>query len=305
MLTLCQKWPNLEWSGFCLHTKSDDLFQETIIVHAIYLMDVGTATATDFYGNSDMAELLVDNPDLSELVFKNGYRFIQCKVHSHNNMPSFFSQGAGASDQQDLEDNSKGQDMYLSIVVNNKMEFFARACRWVKTEETVKTVQVLHNGKYQNYSYKVPARSEKIVQDCSVQLGMQNPDWFTKRLGEIKPTRVVQSFTGKWGNDSWDSGWKPTSKTQPQIEFDYGDVEEYSFEDELKFVFSLPKKCDAKSYLRNNKVDLQVMEDNLSTYDKAGEDSFYDNLTEWVITNNLVESPFFNQISTYLKHVEA
>lgn len=146
MLTLCQKWPNLEWSGFCLHTKSDDLFQETIIVHAVYLMNVGTATATDFYGNPDMAELLVDNPDLSELVFNNGYRFIQCKVHSHNNMQSYFSQGSGVSDQQDLEDNSKGQDMYVSIVVNNKMEFFARACRWVKTEEIEKTVQVLHNG---------------------------------------------------------------------------------------------------------------------------------------------------------------
>jgi len=86
MLTLCKKYPNLEWSGYCLHTVQGDLFQEQVTIHGVYLMDVGTAGATDFKGNADVASLTAENPELGELIFDKGYRIFQCKVHSHNKM---------------------------------------------------------------------------------------------------------------------------------------------------------------------------------------------------------------------------
>jgi len=310
MLTLCQKHSNVEWSGYCLHEKTGDLFNETIIVHGVYLMDIGSATATDFKGNPDVATLIDEYPEIGDLIFGRGYRILQCKVHSHNNMSSFFSQGAGVSDQQDLEDNSKGQDVYVSIVVNNKMEFFAKACRWVKTEKTQKTVQVLNKSKYQPYTYEVPAGEEKMVQNCNVKIDMQRPDWFNKRLTEVKPAPVLKpayNYTIPGGiNTGWGGTYLPKSVAQ-QREFDFYSEpveEEYTFDDELKFVFGLPKKCEPEVYLRTEKIDMEVMKENLSTYGKKAEDEFFDQLAVWVISADLQESPFYNQITKFLTSVE-
>lgn len=310
MLTLCQKYSNLEWSGYCIHEKKGELFNEQIIVHGVYLMDVGTGGATDFKGNADVATLVDAYPELDELIFEKKYRILQCKVHSHHSMSSFFSQGQ-PSDQQDLEDNAQGRDLYVSIVVNNKMELFARACRWVKTAPFTKTVQVLEKGKYQPYSYEVAEGYEKIVQDCKMSIDMQNPDWFTKRLTEVKTVPVVslgKSFYNAAVN-GLNPQWQPkTLAQQTEINFyntDFTEEEEYDFEDEIVFVFSLPKKCTPCTYLKKNKIDLNVMSENLSTYGKKAEDEFFDQLAEWVIENDLQESPFFNQVQEWLKYVES
>lgn len=299
MLTLCQKYSNLEWSGYCLHEKKGELFNEQIIVHGVYLMDVGTGGATDFKGNADVATLVDAYPELDELIFDKGYRILQCKVHSHQNMGVFFSQGQ-TSDQQDLEDNAKGRDLYVSIVVNNKMELFARACRWVQPESS----KVLSKGKYISYSGQLP--EYKVVQDCKITIDMQNPEWFTKRLTEVKPAPIPVN-TGWKGNQV---EWFPRTVAQ-QTEFnfkntDYTQVEEddYTFEDELIFLFNLPKKCIPELYLKKNKIDKNYFLDKIAEYGGKAEDVFFEQLAEWVIENDLQESPFFNQIQQITNHVE-
>lgn len=307
MLTLCQKYSNLEWSGYCLHEKKGELFNEQIIVHGVYLMDVGSSGATDFKGNADVATLVDAYPELDELIFDKGYRILQCKVHSHNNMEPFYS----GMDQSDLEVNAQGRDLYVSIVVNNKMNFFAKSCRWVKTAPFTKTVQVLEKGKYQPYSYEVAEGYEKIVQDCKMSIDMQNPDWFTKRLTEVKPTPVIKPNLYNYNVPGGiNTGWTAPKTLAQQTEFnfhntDFTEEEEYSFDDEIAFVFSLPKKCTPCTYLKKNKIDLNVMSENLSTYGKKAEDEFFDQLAEWTIENDLQESPFFNQVQEWLKYVES
>ena len=301
MLTLCQKYSNLEWSGYCLHEKKEGLFNEYIIIHGVYLMDVGTATATDFKGNADVASLIVAYPELDELIFDKKYRILQCKVHSHQNLNVFYS----GTDQQDLEDNAKGKDLYVSIVVNNKMEFFAKACRWAKTEKFTKTVEVLKNGKYEPYTYEVNAGQEKIVQECKVKIDIQNPNWFTKRLTEVKPAPVAPATY------NYNVGWKGVQTNQfkaPVWESEPVQAElfdEYPFEDEIAFLFGLPKKVEPEEYLKTQKVDMNVFMENISSYDRKAEDSFFEQLAEWIIFNDLQESPFYNQIAKYLSHVEA
>lgn len=307
MLTLCQKYSNLEWSGYCLHEKKGELFNEQIIVHGVYLMDVGTGGATDFQGNADVATLVDAYPELDELIFEKGYRILQCKVHSHNNMEPFYS----GMDQSDLEVNAQGRDLYVSIVVNNKMNFFAKSCRWVKTAPFTKTVQVLEKGKYQPYSYEVAEGYEKIVQDCKMSIDMQNPEWFTKRLTEVKPAPIAKPVYNYNVPGGVNTGWSvpKTLAQQTEINFHNTDFTEedndYDFEDELSFVFSLPKKCVPETYLKRSKVDMNVMSENLSTYSKQAQDEFFDQLAEWVIENDLQESPFFNQVQEWLKYVES
>lgn len=306
MLTLCQKYSNLEWSGYCLHEKKGELFNEQIIVHGVYLMDVGSGGATDFKGNADVATLVDAYPELDELIFDKSYRILQCKVHSHHKMESYYSTGA-ISDQADLETNAQGRDVYVSIVVNNEMDFFAKACRWVQPE----TSKVLSKGKYISYTGQLP--EYKVVQDCKVNIDMQNPEWFTKRLTEVKPTPVVKPNVYNYNVPGGiNTGWSaPKTLTQRQLELDNIDFteadndNEYDFEDELAYVFSLPKKCIPCTYLKKNKIDLNVMSENLSTYGKKAEDEFFDQLAEWTIENDLQESPFFNQVQEWLKYVES
>lgn len=296
---LCKKYPNVEWSGLCLHEKIGDVFNEQIIVHGVYLMDIGTATATDFKGSADIAVLTEEYPEIAEMIFAKGYRILQCKVHSHNNMSSFFSQGSGVSDQQDLEDNSKTQDLYVSIVVNNKMEFFAKACRWVKTENSERTVQVLHDNKYRPFTYKVNAGIEKIVQECTVNVDMQHPEWFNKRLTEVKPAPVVKpSYNYNYNIPASVGGWKTNYWEEPVVT--EVDTQDYTFEDEMSFVFGLPKNVNPKEFLKTNKIDQNVMLENFSTYNRKEESEFFEQLAEWVMDNELQESPFFNQITKFL-----
>lgn len=304
MLTLCKKYPNLEWSGYCLHTVTGDLFQEQVTIHGVYLMDVGSEGATDFKGNSDIATLLQENPSLNDLIFEKNYRFFQCKVHSHADMPVFHSQGKDA-DSGDLEDNSKNQDFYISLVVNNKMNFFAKICRWVKSQKLSKTVQVNRNGKFESYTYEIPERLEKIIQDVKVSVDMQNPQWFTDRLQEIKPvaSKTIPQFTyynGQPINTTMNAGWRGRVDNQIEIFED-----EVTFEDEIKLVFNLPKKVDASEYLLSNKVDIGCMVTNLASYTAKEQDDFFDQLSEWIIENDLQESRFAAQLDKYLSYVEA
>lgn len=312
MLTLCQKYSNLEWSAYCLHEKKGNLFNEQIIVHGVYLMDIGTAGATDFKGNADVATLVDSYPELDKLIFDKGYRILQCKVHSHHSMPSYFSQGQ-TSDQQDLEDNAQGRDLYVSIVVNNKMELYARACRWVKTAPFTKTVQVLEKGKYRPFSYEVAEGYEKIVQDCKVAIDMQNPEWFTKRLTEVKPTpKVLPPVQGNWGDKQigWYMNGAPKTLAQ-QTEFNFhntdyteNDGDGYCFEDELIFLFNLPKNCVPEMHLQKNKIDKEYFLEKIAEYGTKAEEVFFNQLAEWVIENDLQETPFFNQIIQITEHAQ-
>ena len=202
-------------------------------------------------------------------------------------------------DQSDLEDNAKNQDVYVSIVVNNKMEFFAKACRWVKTENSERTVQVLHDNKYRPFTYKVNAGTEKIEQECTVKVDMQHPEWFNKRLTEVKPAPVVKpSYNYNYNIPASVGGWKTNYWEEPAVT--EVDTQDYTFEDEMSFVFGLPKKVNPKEFLKTNKIDQNVMLENFSTYNRKEESEFFEQLAEWVMDNELQESPFFNQITKFL-----
>lgn len=266
-----------------------ELFEEKIKVESIFLMHVGTESTADFKGNADFADLMVENEDIADM-FAKGARIFQCKIHSHNKMAAFFSQGSGVSDQQDLEDVSKNHDLYVSIVVNNNMDFFAKACRWVTTEEITKTVKVpVMNNHSVEYTYTIPSRREMVIQNVNVKIDTQHPDWFLKRLNEIKPeVPVLKSY-----------------KFDP-FQVPYKSVEkEVTFEDQLAEVFQLQKGVKPAIFFKTQKVDLNAMIHVLSTYTVEEENAFFDKLYEWIIDNKLEETKFANQLSAYLDYAES
>lgn len=125
---LCKKISKLEWSGVLfyelLNQNSKDLSDLVFEVKDIYLLDIGTAGSTSYEEKNDDAYLdyLMTVPD----TWQRG------SIHSHNSMNVFFS----SIDISDLAIFADGLNMYLSLVVNNKLEFDARIthkCR-AKTE---------------------------------------------------------------------------------------------------------------------------------------------------------------------------
>lgn len=292
IIKLTKKYPELEWSGYCLHEKEGELFQETIKVHGIFLMDVGTKGATDFNGNADFAEMVLDYPELSK------YRIFQVKIHSHNSIPVFHS----GTDQQYLENDSRNQDLHISLVVNNNMQFFAKACRWVKSEKISKTVQVNKDGKYVNYTYEVPERAETIIQNVDVVLDTVDEKWFEERLNQIKP--VAPKIVTYPPNTNF-SNYKPYTWSGKSEVLELFEPEP-DFEDQIIEVFGLPKKVDPAQYLRGFKNGDLVgkMLETIATYSDEEHDEFFDALSEWIIDNKLENSAFAKQLKTYLSYVE-
>lgn len=115
---LCRKISKLEWSGVLFYelknNKSKDINDLVFELKDIYLLDIGTPGTTSYEEKNDEAYLdyLMSIPS----TWQRG------TIHSHNTMSCFFS----GTDLNDLGVYCNGFNMYLSLIVNNALEFDAR-----------------------------------------------------------------------------------------------------------------------------------------------------------------------------------
>lgn len=129
--------PGKEWSGILLYRIDSGLLrnaEEPMKLTAIelYLMDIGSATYTEYLSNpADIVDLYDQVPGLLDGDVKIGH------IHSHHNMSAYFS----GTDNDELEDNAINHNMYLSLIVNNAKTYVAKiAMHAVETVEmSVKT----------------------------------------------------------------------------------------------------------------------------------------------------------------------
>ena len=98
-----------------LFIKSEDVKKALELVD-ILLMDKGSQSYTAYTFDASVIEHMENNPELEEC--KMGH------IHSHNTMSVFFS----GTDMSELEDNSPNHNYYLSLIVNNFMDFCAKVC---------------------------------------------------------------------------------------------------------------------------------------------------------------------------------
>jgi hypothetical protein len=114
----CRKISSVEWSGRLFYKILEGTIKQpsslVIELKDIYLEDKGSAAYTDFEADSDIMDLFTNNPELEDCSYG--------LIHSHNNMGVFFS----GTDMSELEDNYDKFNMYVSLIVNNDMEFCAK-----------------------------------------------------------------------------------------------------------------------------------------------------------------------------------
>lgn len=133
----CSTFPTLEWSGVAFYkiTNQTSLEDFDVDLLDIYLMDVGTVTSTEYGFDGDIAVYFLEKYILhGELGVFMGH------IHSHNNMTSFFSK----TDLHELADNGKQHALYISTIVNNKLQIITKATYAVEN-----LVTVVNNSKLQ------------------------------------------------------------------------------------------------------------------------------------------------------------
>lgn len=85
-----------------------------IVAHHLHPLDVGSATFTEYDFDGEVANYLVEHPELM------GYTYGH--IHSHQNMGVFFS----GTDDDALRESAPAHDYFLSLIVNNRMDTCAK-----------------------------------------------------------------------------------------------------------------------------------------------------------------------------------
>lgn len=176
---LCQKVHDTEWSGvlFIRQLKGDLDNPDTLEFEAIdmFLMDIGTPGYTSFEYGPD----LVDAYDQNDALMEDGVR--TAMIHSHHTMGTFFS----PTDKEELEDNTpEDVDMYLSLIVNNKLTWDCKISMFGKRKVTSQGWFKKLGSKVFNYNMK-DEREEKVLYIIDVKVFLENLENTARRVEQL------------------------------------------------------------------------------------------------------------------------
>lgn len=107
-----------EWSGILYWILEGNLDKKDIICKCTYFypMDIGSSSYTEHKYETDFVDVFTEKPELLKTRMAH--------VHSHATMGVFFS----GTDVDELHDNADNHHLYLSVIVNNKLDVTAKIC---------------------------------------------------------------------------------------------------------------------------------------------------------------------------------
>lgn len=190
---LCRVIPMVEWSGILLYETTgsiQDPDNMVITLKDIILMNKGSKAYTEYSFNEqkrDQSGYTDRHIDYCEEV-EDAIFWQIGHIHSHNNMNVFFS----GTDMEELNDNSPCHNFYLSLIVNNRLDFEAKISFVAKAEVEggAKYVALDANGEeYVIGNTVLKAKKEKLfIYDCSIQSSKETvapEDFFNRNLREV------------------------------------------------------------------------------------------------------------------------
>ena len=109
-------------------------------------------------------------------------------IHSHNTMSTFFS----GTDMSELEDNSKSHNFYLSLIVNNYMDFKAKVAIRATVKEQIKSSYKALDERGKEYSIQDTTlkidKDKLFIYDCDITSPVESvtvDEDFTKKVEAI------------------------------------------------------------------------------------------------------------------------
>ena len=194
----------VEWSGIllCETTGSiQDPKNMVITLKDIILMNKGSHSYTEYSFTEkkrDQSGYEDRHIDYCE-EFEEALTWQVGHVHSHQNMSVFFS----GTDMEELEDNSPSHNFYLSLIVNNKMDFMAKVSFIATAEmkEAVSYTALDENGnEYTIEKSVLKAKKEKLfIYDCDIESDLDSlpkETFFERNLKEVLSKTSTPINTG-------------------------------------------------------------------------------------------------------------
>jgi len=133
-----------------------------LTVEDILPMNKGTQAYTEYNLDERVIDYMMDNETM-EKGWKMGH------IHSHNTMGVFFS----GTDWSELEDNAPHHNFYLSLIVNNFMDFCAKVCFISEVKGTKDFEFMAKDEEGNEYVYMAKPYEVKqkklIVFDCDIK----------------------------------------------------------------------------------------------------------------------------------------
>jgi len=221
---LCKKISKVEWSGALFYTTEGSIENpETfkITLKTILPLDMGSQAYTE-YSLDDRFMDFIEEDFEERCTWKLGH------IHSHNSMAVFFS----GTDMAELNDNAPAHNFYLSLIVNNAMDFLAKVAFIGEAKRDIK--QVPYTAKnVQGHDYVIEKQDFEVntqklfIYDCEMITPLVQEvvsESFAAQVAKImepkpvKPSNVVNQ--GGWGANHTGTagqGWSRTTTT-PQPE---------------------------------------------------------------------------------------
>jgi len=164
-------------------------------------MHKGTSGYTEYELGEAVIEYMMENEESEN--WKMGH------IHSHNTMDVFFS----GTDMSELEDNAPNHNFYLSLIVNNFMEFCAKVC-FIAESGIAQFTAKDENGKAYEVGTSDSKRTKLIIYDCEIESPSNTitvEDSFAERvthiIKEAKPViPVVKHYNLHQQNQNQNSG---------------------------------------------------------------------------------------------------
>lgn len=133
-----------------------------LTVEDILPMNKGTQAYTEYSLDERVIDYMMDNETM-EKGWKIGH------IHSHNTMAVFFS----GTDWSELEDNAPHHNFYLSLIVNNFMDFCAKVCFISEAKDTKDFDFMAKDEEGNEYVYLSKPYEVKqkklVVYDCDIK----------------------------------------------------------------------------------------------------------------------------------------
>lgn len=162
---LCKSIPKVEWSGILFYTTEGSIEKPAtfkITLKTILPLDMGTSAFTEYALDERFINFLEEDFD-TRAQWKVGH------IHSHNVMGVFFS----GTDLAELNDNAPSHNFYLSLIVNNYMDFVAKVAFIGVAQRDIKQVPYMAmNSQGKTYEIEkqdfVVNENKMFVYDCEI-----------------------------------------------------------------------------------------------------------------------------------------
>ena len=287
---LCKEIPKVEWSGILFYSVEGSIKDPenmVLTIQDILPMQKGTAAYTEYAFDERVVDYRMENEEADE--WKVGH------IHSHNTMAVYFS----GTDWSELEDNSPNHNFYLSLIVNNFMDFCAKVSFIVEADETREfnfTARDENGEKYEYSSEQYEVKQKKLVSyDCKIhspEASISVEESFSEKVKGIIATATEKDRTrvhtstkiytpgeykkhgGKrfptnarvkedWSSSGWGQNWYGQNTESVEAEIN---AEEEAYEDLIEdfIMFVLNTGNDISSFSHIDEVITKYQTYNLS-----------------------------------------